>query len=55
MQKTNQEKFRIEKCLKEKVINCTSNEKDMIVVVIVRLIKKILREIPSYNNESMHS
>ena len=33
------------KCLKEKVINCTSNGKGMIVVLIVGLIKKILNEI----------
>ena len=39
LQKTSQEKFRIEKVIKEKVINCTSNRKGMIVVLIVGLIK----------------
>ena len=47
LQKTSQEKFRTEKVIKEKVINCTSNGKDMIVVLIVGLIKKAL-----YKNES---
>ena len=47
LQKTSQEEFRIEKVLKiEKVINCMSNGKSMIVVLIVGLIKKI-----SYKNE----
>ena len=32
-------------CLKEKVINCMSNGKDMIAVLIVGLIKKTLNEI----------
>ena len=41
LQKTNQEKFRIEKVLKKKVINCMSNGKGMIIVLIVGLIKKI--------------
>ena len=41
LQKTSQEKFRIEKYFKEKVINCISNGKDMIIVLIVGLIKKI--------------
>ena len=50
LQKTSQEKFRIEKVIKEKVINCTSNGKDMIVVLIVGLIKKAL-----YKNESILS
>ena len=45
LQKTSQEKFRIEKVLKKKVINCTSNGKGMIIVLIVRLIKKTLNEI----------
>ena len=31
-QKTSQEKFRIEKYLKEKVINCMSNGKSMIII-----------------------
>ena len=38
LQKTIQEKFRIEKVL-EKVINCMSNGKDMIIHLIVGLIK----------------
>ena len=50
LQKTSQEKFRIEKVIKEKVINCTSNGKDMIVVLIVGLIKKAL-----YKTESILS
>ena len=50
LQKTNQEKFRIEKVLKKKVINCMSNGKGMIIVLIVGLIKKI-----SYKNESILS
>ena len=45
LQKTSQEKLRI-----EKVINCTSNGKGMIIVLIVGLIKKI-----SYKNESILS
>ena len=40
LQKTNQQKFRIEKLLKEKVINHMSNEKVMIVHLIAGLIKK---------------
>ena len=50
LQKASQEKFRIEKVIKEKVINCTSNGKDMIVVLIVGLIKKAL-----YKTESILS
>ena len=50
LQKTNQEEFRIEKVLKEKVINCTSNGKSMIIVLIVGLIKKF-----SWKNESILS
>ena len=50
LQKTSQEKFRIEKYFKEKVINCISNGKDMIIVLIVGLIKKTL-----YKNESILS
>ena len=46
--KTNQKEFRKEKVLKEKVINCTSNGKVMIIVLIVGLIKKI-----SHKNESI--
>ena len=50
LQKTSQEKFRIEKYLKEKVINCTSSRKSMIIVLIVGFIKKI-----SYKNKSILS
>ena len=41
LQKTNQKEFRIEKVLKEKVINCMSNGKGIIIHLIVGLIKKI--------------
>ena len=50
LQKTSQEKFRIEKYLKEKVINCTSSRKSRIIVLIVGFIKKI-----SYKNKSILS
>ena len=40
LQKTNQKEFRIEKYLKQKVINCILNEKDMITHLIVGFIKK---------------
>ena len=50
LQKTTQEKFRIEKVLKKNVINCMSNGKDMIIHLIVGLIKKTL-----YKNESILS
>ena len=50
LQKTSQENIRIEKVIKEKVINCTSNRKGMIVVLIVGLIKMAL-----YKNESILS
>ena len=50
LQKASQEKLRIEKVLKEKVINCTSNGKGMVFILIVRLIKKTL-----YKNESILS
>ena len=50
LQKTNQKEFRIEKLLNEKVINCISNGKDMIIHLIVGLIKKIF-----YKNESILS
>ena len=50
LQKTSQEKFKIEKVLKRKVINCVSNGKGMIIVLIVGLIKKTL-----YKNESILS
>ena len=41
--------------LKEKVINCMSNEKDTIIHLIVGLTRKILNEISSYKNESILS
>ena len=44
LQKTSQKKFRIEKYLKEKVINCKSNGKGMVIILIVGLIKKTLNE-----------
>ena len=50
LQKSSQEKFRIEKYLQEKLINCTANGKGMIIVLIAGLIKK-----PSYKNESILS
>ena len=50
LQKTSQEKFRIEKVLKKKVINCMSNGKGMIIVLIVGLIKKTLYEIFLHEN-----
>ena len=43
------------KQLKEQVINCTLNRKDMIIHLTVGLIKKTLNEIPSYKNESVLS
>ena len=43
------------KYLKEKVINCMSNEKDTIIHLIVGLTRKILNEISSYKNESILS
>ena len=50
LQKASQEKLRIEKLLKEKVINCTSNGKGMVFILIVGLKKKAL-----YKNESILS
>ena len=47
LQKTSQEKFRI-----ERVINCMSNGKDTVIYLIVGSIKKTLNEISSYKNES---
>ena len=47
LQTASQEKFRI-----ERVINCMSNGKDMVIHVIVGSIKKTLNEISSYKNES---
>ena len=46
-QKTNQKEFRIEKLIKERVINYMSNGKAMIIHLIVGIIKKILL----YKNE----
>ena len=42
--------LKYKKYLKEKLINCMSNGKDMVVVLIVGLIKKVL-----YKNESILS
>ena len=50
LQKTSQKEFRIEKDLKEKVINYMSNGKGIIIVLIVGLIKRI-----SYKKESIPS
>ena len=50
LQKTSQEKFRIEKVIQKKVINCTLNGKDMTFHLIVGLIKKTL-----YKSESILS
>ena len=40
LQKTHQKEFRIEKVIKKRVINYMSNEKVMIIYLIVGLIKK---------------
>ena len=40
LQKSSQEKFRIEKVIKRKYDNCTSNGKDRIIYLIVGLIKR---------------
>ena len=50
MKKINQKEFRTEKVLKEKVINCMSNGKGIIIHLIVELIKKTF-----YKNESILS
>ena len=50
LQKTNKKKSKQKKYFKEKVINNTSNGKDMIIHLIVGLIKKTL-----YKNESILS
>ena len=42
LQKTNRKEFRIEKVIKRKVINYMSNGKDMIILLIAGLIKRIL-------------
>ena len=49
------ENSELKKYLKEKVINCSSNGKDMTIHLIVGLIKRTLNEIPSYKNESILS
>ena len=50
LHKTNQQGFKIEKALKVKEINYSSNGKDIITHLIAGLIKKIL-----YKNESILS
>ena len=45
LQKTSQENLEQKKYLKGKAINCTSNGKGMIIVLIAGLIKKTLNEI----------
>ena len=45
LQKTSQEKFRIKESTKKKVINCLSNGKGTIIMLIVGFIKKTLNEI----------
>ena len=49
------ENSELKKYLKEKVINCSSNGKDMTIHLIVGLIKRTFNEIPSYKNESILS
>ena len=49
------ENSELQKYLKEKVINCSSNGKDMTIHLIVGLIKRTFNEIPSYKNESILS
>ena len=44
LQKTSQKNLEQKKNLKEKVISCMSNGKDMIIILIVRLIRKTLNE-----------
>ena len=39
--KTSQKEFRIEKYLKEKVINCVSNGKGIVIHLIIGLVKRI--------------
>ena len=46
--KTNQEKFRIEKVIKKKEINYTSNGKAMTILLITGLIKKTLYKMSQY-------
>ena len=50
LQKTNQKEFRIENVLKRKGDNCMSNEKDIVIHLIVGSIKEI-----SYKNEAILS
>ena len=45
LQKTSQKNLEQKKNLKEKVISCMSNGKDMIIILIVRLIRKTLNEV----------
>ena len=47
LQKTNQKEFRTEKVIKQYVINCMSNGKDMIIHLVVGLIKKTYESILS--------
>ena len=42
LQKTNQKEFRIEKVITRKENNCMSNGKDIIILLMAGLIKKIL-------------
>ena len=50
LQKTSEEKFRIEKVIKKKVITCMSNGRDSIIYLTVGLIKKTF-----YKNEPILS
>ena len=51
LQTSNQEKFRIRKVLKKKVLNCTSNGKGIIIILIVGLIKKTMKK--NFINENL--
>ena len=51
--KTSQEKFKI--YLKEKLINCMSNGKDMVVVLIVGLIKNSCIKMSQYFRKPFRS
>ena len=55
LQKTSQEKFRIEKVIKKKGSKLYVNGKDTMSRLINGLIKKFLNEIPSCKNESILS
>ena len=48
LQKTSQDKARIEKIIKRRVINCMTNEKETIIHLIVGLIKKTFLKISEY-------